>query len=92
MLQHETHPGGEAGGGRGAHHDQHVVERLQVPVLPQQPPHDAHSLLKLNHIINHSILSLIHHRVSLKKVGIVCRGLFKVFRGLRSNKFSTLTL
>ena len=42
-----THPGPLAGGGGGCHHDEHVVERLQVPVPPQQPPQLAHYQLEL---------------------------------------------
>jgi hypothetical protein len=41
---------GDVGCGRGEH-DQHVVERLQLHVIPQQPAHQRQYALKLHLVL-----------------------------------------
>jgi hypothetical protein len=41
---------GCGGGGRG-HHDEHVVERLQLDVVPEQAPHHGHGPFKLHLVL-----------------------------------------
>jgi hypothetical protein len=41
---------GCGGCGRG-HHDEHVVERLQLDVVPEQAPHHGHGPLKLHLVL-----------------------------------------
>jgi hypothetical protein len=60
------------GGGRG-HHDEHVVERLQLDVVPEKAPHYGHGPLELHLVLQltrpRGGEPLLVLRITVRKIG-----------------------